>query len=102
AQARGVDGRGAIGRGGTMPWRLPEDLAHFRAETSGAPVIMGRRTWESLPERFRPLPRRENIVVTRNADYLAAGATVVGSLDEAVARSQLYVPEPGPPRASIM
>lgn len=80
AQAR----NGAIGRGGEMPWHLPEDLAHFKRATLGAPVIMGRRTWESLPERFRPLPGRENIVVTRDAAYVAEGATVRSSLDEAI------------------
>lgn len=75
---------GAIGRGGTMPWHLPEDLAHFRQVTLGAPVIMGRRTWESLPERFRPLPGRENIVVTRDASYEARGASVRSSLEHAI------------------
>ena len=54
-----------IGRDGTMPWHVPEDLAHFRAHTHGHPVIMGRRTWESFPARFRPLPGRTNIVVSR-------------------------------------
>lgn len=76
---------GAIGRGGEMPWRLPEDLAHFRRVTLGAPVIMGRRTWESLPERFRPLPGRENTVVTRDAAFRAPGARVVRSTAEALA-----------------
>lgn len=66
---------GAIGRDGAMPWRLPEDLAHFKQVTQGAPVIMGRRTWESLPARFRPLPGRQNIVVTRDGAYQADGAT---------------------------
>ena len=80
--AQGVDG--AIGRGGVMPWHLPEDLAHFRRVTRGATVIMGRRTWESLPEQFRPLPGRRNIVVTRNASYEAAGAEVAPSLDVAL------------------
>ncbi len=75
---------GAIGRDGDMPWHLPEDLAHFKQVTLGAPVIMGRRTWESLPERFRPLPGRENIVVTRDADYVALGAAVRSSLEEAL------------------
>lgn len=75
---------GAIGRDGAMPWHLPEDLAHFKRVTLGAPVIMGRRTWESLPERFRPLPGRVNIVVTRDPDYVAEGATVVASLAAAV------------------
>lgn len=80
AEARG----GAIGRGGVMPWHLPEDLAHFRRETTGAPVIMGRRTWESLPERFRPLPGRENVVVSRDPHGEAPGATVVASLESAL------------------
>lgn len=64
AQARDAAGRPVIGRGGTMPWHLPADLAHFREATRGGAVIMGRRTWESLPPRFRPLPGRINVVVT--------------------------------------
>ncbi|CAG7597758.1 Dihydrofolate reductase [Leucobacter soli] len=67
-----------------MPWHLPEDLAHFKAATLGDPVVMGRRTWESLPERFRPLPGRENLVVSGNPAYAAPGARVVGSLDAAL------------------
>jgi dihydrofolate reductase len=70
---------------GTLPWHLPEDMKHFRELTTGKPVIMGRKTWESLPERFRPLPGRQNIVVTRNAAYLAPGATVAGSVEAALA-----------------
>lgn len=77
---------GAIGQGGTMPWHLPEDLAHFKRVTMGDPVIMGRRTWESLPERFRPLPGRENLVVTRDAQYHAEGATVVAAPEAAFER----------------
>ena len=61
-------------RDGGMPWHVPEDLAHFKAVTLGVPVVMGRRTWESFPERFRPLPGRRNIVVTRQRDWSAAGA----------------------------
>lgn len=76
---------GVIGADGGMPWHVPEDLAHFKAVTLGAPVIMGRRTWESFPERFRPLPGRRNIVVTRSADWDADGAERAGSLDEALA-----------------
>ena len=57
-----------------MPWHLPEDLAHFRRVTMGCPVIMGRRTWDSLPARFQPLPGRRNVVVTRNPDWRADGA----------------------------
>lgn len=84
AEARG----GAIGRDGTMPWHLPEDLAHFKHTTWGAPVIMGRRTWESLPERFRPLPGRENVVVTRAGDLETPGATAVASLEAAIERTR--------------
>lgn len=81
AQARS----GAIGAGGGMPWHLPEDLAYFKRVTLGAPVVMGRRTWESFPPRFRPLPGRENIVVTRDAGYDAPGAVLAPSLEAAVA-----------------
>ncbi|MDT0156950.1 dihydrofolate reductase [Microbacterium sp. ARD32] len=75
---------GVIGAAGGMPWHVPEDLAHFKQVTLGDPVIMGRRTWESLPERFRPLPGRENIVVTRQQDWAADGVRRAGDLDEAV------------------
>lgn len=76
---------GVIGAAGGMPWHVPEDLAHFKQATLGAPVIMGRKTWDSLPERFRPLPGRANLVVTRQADWAAEGAVRAGSLDEALA-----------------
>lgn len=75
---------GVIGAGGGMPWHVPEDLAHFKEVTLGAPVIMGRRTWDSLPERFRPLPDRENIVITRSQDWSAEGARRAASVEEAV------------------
>jgi len=75
---------GVIGSNNALPWHLPEDLKHFKQLTTGQAVIMGRKTWESLPERFRPLPGRQNIVVTRNAQYLAAGAAVVTSLEAAL------------------
>ena len=71
---------GVIGKDNGMPWRLPADLAHFKRTTLGRPVIMGRRTWESIG---RPLPGRRNIVVTRNTGFPAAGAEIVGSLDAA-------------------
>ena len=74
---------GVIGRAGGIPWRLPEDQARFKELTLGHTVVMGRLTWESLPSKVRPLPGRRNVVVTRQADYMADGATVVGSLDEA-------------------
>ncbi len=76
---------GVIGAGGTLPWHLPADLAHFKAKTQGCPVIMGRKTWDSLPPRFRPLPGRMNIVVTRQAGWQAPGAARAGSLQEAIA-----------------
>jgi dihydrofolate reductase len=75
---------GVIGRDGGMPWHVPEDLAHFKALTVGAPVIMGRKTWDSLSPRFRPLPDRRNIVVTRRHDWSADGAEVAPSVDEAL------------------
>jgi dihydrofolate reductase len=80
AVARG----GVIGRDGGIPWRLPEDLARFRALTTGHPVVMGRKTWDSLPERFRPLPGRRNVVVTRSPDWSADGAERAGSPEEAL------------------
>ncbi|WP_324273838.1 dihydrofolate reductase [Blastococcus brunescens] len=69
AQAR----HGVIGAGGGLPWHLPEDLKLFRARTTGSTVVMGRRTWESLPERFRPLPGRTNVVLTSDPDWTAEG-----------------------------
>jgi dihydrofolate reductase len=77
---------GVIGRDGQLPWHVPEDLAHFRAVTIGRPVIMGRRTWESLPARFRPLPRRRNVVLSRQPGLIADGAQVVDSLSVALHR----------------
>ncbi|WP_372656897.1 dihydrofolate reductase [Hydrogenophaga sp.] len=75
---------GVIGRDNQMPWHLPEDLAHFKRTTLGCPVIMGRKTWDSLPPKFRPLPGRLNIVVSRNADWLAEGAKRADSLEQAI------------------
>jgi dihydrofolate reductase len=69
-----------IGRGNDIPWHLPEDLARFKELTLGHTVVMGRLTWESLPERFRPLPGRRNVVVSRNGGYVAEGAEVVTEL----------------------
>lgn len=77
---------GAIGRDGRLPWHLPEDLAHFRRHTQGCPVIMGRKTWDSLPPRFRPLPGRRNLVLTRQRGLTLPGAEPCVSLDEALAR----------------
>ncbi|WP_424466696.1 dihydrofolate reductase [Pseudoclavibacter helvolus] len=81
AQARG----GVIGAEGGIPWHVPEDMAHFKAVTVKHPVIMGRKTWDSLPERFRPLPGRRNIVVTRQAEWASEGAERAGSLEAAIA-----------------
>ncbi|MDI1340666.1 dihydrofolate reductase [Polaromonas sp.] len=75
---------GVIGKDGAMPWHLPEDLAHFKRLTQGCPVLMGRKTWDSLPPKFRPLPGRTNIVITRQADWQAEGAQRAASLKEAL------------------
>jgi dihydrofolate reductase len=75
---------GAIGRDNDLLWNDPRDQKHFRTTTLGCPVIMGRRTWDSLPARFRPLPGRRNIVVTRNAAWQAPGAEVAHSLAQAL------------------
>jgi len=76
---------GVIGANNTLPWHLPEDLAHFKRTTLGCPVIMGRKTWDSLPPKFRPLPGRPNVVVTRQASWQAQGAQTAASLDAALA-----------------
>ncbi len=85
-------GSGVIGKDGTMPWHVPEDLRHFSRLTTGHPVIMGRKTWESFPAKYRPLPGRTNIVVTRQHSWAdspeARGAVVVSSLDAALLESQ--------------
>ncbi|MFJ2738441.1 dihydrofolate reductase [Streptomyces sp. NPDC087440] len=80
AQARD----GVIGADNAIPWRLPEDMAHFKATTLGHPVVMGRKTWDSLPPRFRPLSGRHNIVVTRDPQWSAEGAERAGSVPEAL------------------
>jgi len=79
---------GVIGNNNALPWHLPEDLAHFKKLTLGCPVIMGRKTWDSLPPKFRPLPGRTNVVITRQADWQAAGAQNAGSLTDAIAICQ--------------
>lgn len=87
---------GVIGNANTVPWHVPEDMAHFRDITRGHPVIMGRKTWDSLPPRFRPLPGRDNIVVTRNANWSSDGARVAHSLNAALALSRDTELEGGP------
>jgi dihydrofolate reductase len=79
---------GVIGRDGQLPWHLNADMAHFRNLTSGCPVIMGRGTWDSLPLRFRPLPGRTNIVVTRDAAWAADGAIAAATLEAALYRAR--------------
>lgn len=82
---------GVIGRDGSIPWQLPEDMAHFKELTMGHTVLMGRRTWDSLPPKFRPLPGRRNIVLTRNPHFRADGAEVIAALDDALAVPDAWV-----------
>ena len=82
---------GVIGRDGGIPWRLPEDQARFKELTMGRTVVMGRLTWESLPARVRPLPGRKNVVLTRQADYMAEGAHVVPTLQDALTDDLTWV-----------
>lgn len=83
---------GVIGANGSMPWSLPEDLAHFKRTTNGHPVIMGRKTWESFPEKYRPLPGRTNIVITRDTNrheaLRTAGAVPVASTAAALSAAR--------------
>lgn len=83
-----VADNGTIGIGGDLPWHLPDDLKYFMQTTRGHYVITGRKNYESIPEKYRPLKDRENIVVTRNEQYEAPGATVLGSLEAALAVAQ--------------
>jgi dihydrofolate reductase len=76
---------GVIGKDGSIPWRIPEDLQRFKAMTMGSPIVMGRKTWDSLPRK--PLPGRTNIVVTRQADWTADGAVTAHSLEDAIAKA---------------
>ena len=73
-----------IGKDNRLLWNIPEDMAHFKTLTAGHTVVMGRKTWESLPPRFRPLPGRRNIVISRQADYAAPGAELADSLENAL------------------
>ena len=87
-----VADNGTIGRDGGLPWRLSNDLRYFRATTMGKPVIMGRKTYESIG---KPLPGRPNVVVTRNADFAPEGVTVAPDLDAAVAAAEALASEAG-------
>jgi dihydrofolate reductase len=84
---------GVIGVGNAIPWRLPEDMAHFKATTIGHSVVMGRKTWESLPARSRPFPGRRNIVVTRDPRWVAEGAERAGSVAEALELASTSSPQ---------
>jgi dihydrofolate reductase len=75
----------AIGKDNRLIWRLPEDMKFFREKTVGFCVVTGRKNYESIPEKFRPLPERTNIVVTRQKNYEAPNAVVVSSLEDAIA-----------------
>ncbi len=83
-----------IGREGGLPWRLPADMRHFKEVTTGHPVVMGRRTWESMKG---PLPNRRNIVLSRRPGFTAEGAEVVTTLDAALARAEAPAAEDGSP-----
>ncbi len=78
---------GVIGDGERLPWHLPEDMQFFRRTTAGHPVLMGRKTWDSLPARFRPLPGRQNLVLTRDPAWAAQGAQGVATLENALTRA---------------
>ena len=81
---------GVIGADGGLPWHLPEDLALFRELTMGSTVVMGRRTWESLPDRFRPLPGRTNVVLTSDPSWSADGARPAASVDQVLAEHDAF------------
>lgn len=80
----------AIGKNNRLLWRLPSDMKFFKDTTSGHPIITGRRNYESIPEAFRPLPNRKNIVLTRQKDYLAPGAAIVHSLEDAIEQARRF------------
>lgn len=80
-----ISANGKIGNKGTIPWHIPEDMARYKQLTMGKVIIMGRKTWESIPEKYRPLPGRKNVVITRQPDYaIPEGVEVFGSLDDAL------------------
>ena len=95
-----VADNGVIGKDNELPWRIPGDLKFFKSVTLGKPVIMGRKTWESLP--FKPLPGRLNIIVTRNASYEAEGGEVVSTLDQAFERGKKAAQQDGIDEVIVM
>ena len=78
-----------IGKDNSLPWHIPEDLKNFKRLTEGNTVVMGRKTWQSIPEKFRPLPNRNNIVISRNISAIK-GAEVCSSLEKALEKAQSY------------
>ena len=93
---------GSIGKHNGLVWHEPEDKRWFRRQTLGCPVIMGRKTWDSLPERFRPLPGRDNIVVTRQAGWAASGALVAHDLSQALAIARTAAATQAAPRILVI
>jgi dihydrofolate reductase len=95
---------GVIGKQGTLPWHLPEDLAHFKRMTLGCPVIMGRKTWDSIPLKFRPLPGRTNVVVTRQSDWHADGALPANNMLDAllICEHMSVILEPSPEQVWVI
>ncbi|MGP3989222.1 dihydrofolate reductase [Streptomyces sp. 3N207] len=93
---------GVIGANNAIPWRLPEDMVHFKATTLGHPVVMGRKTWDSLPPRFRPLSGRRNIVVTRDPQWVAEGAERAGSIAKALELAAEPLEPPAPTAAWVI
>ena len=91
---------GVIGREGGLAWNIPEDMAHFKAVTAGGTVIMGRSTWESIPQRFRPLPGRRNIVLSRQPGFKAQGAEVAATVEAGLAMATKSPADP--PSASTV
>ena len=91
---------GVIGRGGALPWRLKSEMAHFKSTTMGTPVMMGRKSWDSLPKK--PLPGRTNIVVTRDASFTAPGALVATSIDRALEAARGDALRRGADRISVI
>lgn len=83
-----VDENNVIGKDNALIWHLPADMKYFKEKTTGHCIITGRKNYESIPEKFRPLPNRTNIIITRQKDYNAPGAVVVGSIDEAIEKAK--------------
>jgi dihydrofolate reductase len=80
-----ISTNGVIGQDNRLPWRIPEDVARYKQLTMGKTIIMGRKTWESIPEKYRPLPGRKNVVITRNASYqVPEGVEIFHTLEEAL------------------